>query len=65
MYSRLQFISSAIFMTSSLSNFVNNLATGIHKIYLNMQMIIKIRKCIELNTNIVNLVLSKLMFKMI
>ena len=32
MFSRLQFISSAIFMTSSLSNFVNNLATGIHKI---------------------------------
>ena len=34
---RLQFIDSARFMTSSLSNLVNNLAKGIHKIKMWIQ----------------------------
>ena len=45
-------------MASSLSNLVNNLAKGIHKINVNTNMVIKNVKLVELNTKIASVALN-------
>ena len=45
-------------MVSALSNFDNNLADGTHKLNVNMDMITKKLKRVELNTKIANAVLN-------
>ena len=60
---RLQFIVSARFMASSISNLVNNFAKGIHKIKCNI--IIKNMKLVELNTKIASAFLNTQTLKII
>ena len=60
---RLQFIDSARFMASSISNLVNYFAKGIHKIKCNI--IIKNMKLVELNTKIVSAFLNTQTLKII
>ena len=62
---RLQFIDSARFMASSLSNPINNLAEGIHKINVNMDLVIKNLKLAELNTKTATAVMNAQTLKMI
>ena len=46
----LQFIGSARFMPTSLSNLVNNLSEGIHQLNVNTDTMIKNVKLVELHT---------------
>ena len=55
---RLQFIDSARFIGSSLSNLVNSLAEGIHKTKCKYLHDDKNVKLLEVNTNIVNATLN-------
>ena len=48
----LQFIDSARFIASSLSNLVNNLSEGIHRINVNSDTMIKNVKLVEWNISI-------------
>ena len=48
----LQFIDSARFMASSLSNLVNNHSGGMHRIKCNLETMIKNVKHVELNIGI-------------
>ena len=52
-------------MRSSLSNLVNNLGEGIHKIKCKYCRMIKAAKLVELNTNIGSAFLNTLTLKMI
>ena len=61
----LQFIDSARFMASSLSNLVNNLFEGIHRIKCNLNMMIKNVKLVELNVSIATVFLNTQILKMI
>ena len=60
----IQFIDSARFMASLLSNLVN-LSEGIHRINVNMDMMIKNVKHVELNISIVTVLLNTQILKMI
>ena len=62
---KLQFIDSARFMANSLSNLVNNLSEGIHRIKCKYEMIIKNVKLAELNINIATVFLNIESFRMI
>ena len=61
----LQFIDSAEFMASSLSNLVNNLSEGIHRIKCKYQMMIKNVKLLELNISVSTLFLNRKVLKII
>ena len=62
---KLQFIESARFMASSLSSLVDNLGEGIHKINVNMDMILKNVKRAESNLKLVSAALNTQTLKMI
>ena len=62
---RSQFIDSARFMASSLSNFVNNPAEGIHKIKCKYEHDVKNVKHAELNINFATVFLNTQTLKMI
>ena len=62
---RLQFIDSARYMASSLSNLLDNLAQGIHKIKCKYRNDDKNVKLAELNTKIAIFVLNTQALKMI
>ena len=61
---RLQFIDSAKYMASSLSNLLDNLAKGIHKIKCKYRNDEKNVKLAELNTKIAIVVLNTQALKM-
>ena len=61
----LQFIDSTEFMASSLSNLVNNLSEGIHRIKCKYQMMIKNVKLLELNISVLTLFLNRKVLKII
>ena len=61
----MQFIDSARFMATSLSNFVNNLSEGIHIINVNLDMTIKNVKHVELNISIATVFLNMQNLKLI
>ena len=52
-------------MASSLSNPINNLAEGIHKINVNMDLVIKNLKLAELNTKTATALMNAQTLKMI
>ena len=64
-YCRLQFIDSARFMACSLSDLVNNLLEGIHKLHVNTDKITKNVRLVELNTKITTAFLNTQTLKMV
>ena len=63
--SRFQFIDSAKFMASYLSNVVNNVSAGIHKINANTNTMMKDLKLVKLNINIAAVLLNPRTLKMV